>query len=211
MRVGVLANVLRPGIDDALSRLDAWIKKDGHEVRYEDTSSPHCSPEAAYSDPAQVLGEADLVIGSRRQLEHPIALEPLFRCPMSPLTLVPATQAPQRAEPKVPLGAFSEGVHPSVEKPLLGATARKALTVVNKGSWIRPSSGSAEPRGHTQEPEPTLPVGNHSVNPKSLQALLETEMPPLVAVQAESSRKSASARHPDATLGVFRQSGDRNQ
>lgn len=63
MRVGVIANVLRPGIDDALSRLDAWIKRDGHEVRYEDTLSPHCSPEAAYSDPAQVVENADLVIG----------------------------------------------------------------------------------------------------------------------------------------------------
>lgn len=63
MRVGVIANVLRPGIDDALSRLDEWIKRDGHEVRYEDTLSPHCSPKAAYSDPAQVVTDADLVIG----------------------------------------------------------------------------------------------------------------------------------------------------
>jgi NAD+ kinase len=62
MRVGVMANVYRLGIEAALQRLTRWGEADGHEILYEDTLndlSAACDP---LSSPEEIVAQAEMIL-----------------------------------------------------------------------------------------------------------------------------------------------------
>lgn len=61
MRISVVANVYRPGVEAALESLERWGKAGSHRVAYETSLSEHVRPGSAMV-PAEDLVQADMVL-----------------------------------------------------------------------------------------------------------------------------------------------------
>src|SRR5262245_47665831 len=61
LRISVVANVYRPGVEAALESLERWGKAGSHRVAYETSLSDYARPGSAMV-PAEDLAQADMVL-----------------------------------------------------------------------------------------------------------------------------------------------------
>lgn len=62
MRIGVLANVYRPGIEAAFAQLCEWARKDDHDVCYESGLSGYCAEGTELRAPSEIPERTDMVL-----------------------------------------------------------------------------------------------------------------------------------------------------
>jgi NAD+ kinase len=62
LRLGVVANVYRPGIEAALSTISAWAEAGGHKVNYEDSLAGHAPKRSALVRADEAARDAEIVL-----------------------------------------------------------------------------------------------------------------------------------------------------
>lgn len=62
MRISVVANVYRPGIEPALEALSRWSRAGKHRVAYENSLASHVAGGSTLVPPAQIASDTDIVL-----------------------------------------------------------------------------------------------------------------------------------------------------
>jgi len=62
MRVGVLANVNRPGMQGALATIQSWGNSDGHEIYYDDILARYCPDGPRLLPQGELSAEVDMML-----------------------------------------------------------------------------------------------------------------------------------------------------
>jgi len=62
MRIGVIANVTRPGMAEALTEIERWAETGSHTVFYDDTLCDHCPDSAQMTDPKTMAEHVDIIL-----------------------------------------------------------------------------------------------------------------------------------------------------
>jgi len=62
MRIGVIANMTRPGMDEALAEIDRWAKQGKHSVFYDELLAGHCRDESRLMPAAGMPGCSDIIL-----------------------------------------------------------------------------------------------------------------------------------------------------
>lgn len=62
MQLGVIANVTRPGMAEALSQIESWAGEDGHSLLYDSTLAAHCPESSRLVQAASMADDVDLIL-----------------------------------------------------------------------------------------------------------------------------------------------------